>query len=226
MNLNSYLTYNQDKSVVVKTESMQVRIPVSYTKYRMLKIQDTVTTLAIFDIYVGTNPPMQLLLPAVIEMRPSTITQQTIDGIDYAVLTFSRGDVFMCTTRLVQTEYIAYVLFTEFIENARIPSGMTYDQIAFIFDTVVRVTGSKVPAEHAIYEIIFAHLARDSKDISIPYRLTAMTAPPTHLKLTDIPHVATSVSTKLLGSYLNNSMTTAVINEADHNSDVEDLLRQ
>lgn len=225
--INDYVTYNKDKSVTLTAKQLDVYIPMSYQSYKMLKISNTITTLGIFDMSVNEGKETGMLfLPAVIEMSPTEIKEETYNGNNCLHLTFMKGDTFIRTTQVVRNEYIAYIVFTEYLEKGNIPQSLAYNDLAFIFDTIIDVTKSKIRADHSVFEILYSHLTRDKSNVSIPYRLTPMTKDPVHIKLKDVPHASMSVTAKLIGSYLNDSINSALINEADNESDIENLLRQ
>ena len=102
---------------------------------------------------------------------------------------------------------------------------MTYDNLAFLFDIVKRITGCSLPAEHATFEMIYAYLARAKNNLKMSYRHTSMNEPPVFLKLKDVPHAASSTTAKLIGSYLNDSIASSMVNAAEDTSDIEELLR-
>jgi len=224
MDLNKHLQKNKSGEVIVTGGPISIMIPRSYEKYKRLNITDEIDTLAMFEITID-NETKEFFLPASIIMKPSVVQYVTTEGQDYVSATFDKGDIFIKNTRVVKNGYIAYIIFSEYIEKGQIPRYLNYNNLAFIFDTIQRITGCKLPAEHATFEMIYAHLSRDQHQLSTPYRLTPMTTPPKFLKLKDVPHAATSTTAKLVGSYLKDSIINNTVNAADDVSDIEELLR-
>lgn len=224
MDLNQHVQKNKNGEVIVTGGPITIMIPRSYEKYKRLNITDEIDTLAIFEMSIG-NETKEFFLPATVVMRPSLVEYVTNEGQDYVRAVFEKGDIFIKNTNVVKNAYIAYIIFSEYIEKGQIPRYLTYNQLAYIFDTVQKITGCKLPAEHAVFEMIYAHLSRDQKKLSVPYRLTPMSESPKFLKLKDVPHAATSTTAKLIGSYLNDSLVNSMVNAAEDESDVEDLLR-
>ena len=132
---------------------------------------------------------------------------------------------FIENTRVVQNPNIAYVVFSEFVNGARIPPFIKYNDLAFLFDSVKRITGSGIPAEHATFEMIYAYLARDPKNFKRMWRFTDGKGTPKYFKLNDVPHVAVSTTSKLISAYLKDSIASSMINASEDQSDIEDLLR-
>ena len=225
MDLNKHLTKQKDGRVIVTgSEDIVCMIPRSYEKYKRLNVTDVVDTLAVFEITIG-NESCGFFLPASILMKPSIIQYVTANGKDYLKVTFTKGDTFIVNTNVVKNSNIAYIIFTEYVEKGQIPDYMKYDNLAFLFDIVKRITGCSIPAEHATFEMIYAYLSRASNNIKKPYRLTNMTDKPIYLKLKDVPHASTSTTAKLIGSYLNDSIASSMVNAAEDTSDIEELLR-
>ena len=226
MKLSDYLTDQKDGSVkVTRDTEIIVRIPRAYEKYKRLNVTDQVDTLAIFEVEIS-GERRGFFCPASVIMCPSLVEYVTEEGQDYLKATFSYGDTFIKQKRVVKNEHIAYIVFTEFVEKGQIPRYMKYEDLAYLFDTVVRITGCELPAEHATFEMIYSYLSRSKNNVRIPYRLTTMEESPLFLKLKDVPHAASSTTAKLIGSYLNDSIATSMVNASEDSSDIEDLLRR
>lgn len=223
MDLNKHLTKKNDQVIVTKGP-ITILIPRSYEKYKRLTITDEIDTLAVFEITID-GETKGFFASASVVMKPSVVEYVTEGGQEYVKCTFTEGDIFLKSTSIVKNPNIAYIIFSEYIEKGQIPRYMKYNDLAYLFDTVKRMTGSSIPAEHAAFEMIYAHLSRDKKNAKVPYRLTDMGEPPLFLKLKDIPHASTSTTAKLIGAYLNDSINVGVVNAAEDKSDIEDLLR-
>ena len=223
MNIDS-VTKRDGNKIIVTANEMTVYISKSFEKHQMLTIGDTVSALAIFEINVGKDS-CGFFLPAVIEMSPSNLAFETVNGNDFLRCEFVKGDVLINDTNVVQNVKIAYVVFEEFIDGGRIPTFMRYDNLAFMFDVVKRITGSSIPAEHAAFEMIYSYLSRNPKNFRQMWRLTPMAGNPKYFKLKDVPHVAVSTTSKLISAYLRDSIASSMVNASEDPSDIEDLLR-
>ena len=224
MDLNKHLQYNPDGSVTCLADKIVIYISKAFDKYKLIKVTDTVQTIAIFEITID-GETRGMFIPAVVTMVPSFTSYVTVNGKDYVRCEFTKGDVFMKDKTVVKTGHIAYIVFSEFIEKANVPDFIKYADMAFLFDTVKRITGCKLPAEHAAFEMIYAFLARDAADLKRSYRLTAMQDDPKFLPLKDVPHAAQSTTARLIGAYLKDSLASSMVNASEDNSDIEDLLR-
>ena len=225
MDLNKHLTKNPTGELIVTgKDHVIVYINRSLESTHTLSITDVVRTMALFDIMID-GETRGFFLPAIVTMKPSNTSFQSFNSMDYVRLEFAPGDVFLESSSVVQNGNIAFVIFSEFIRKGHIPDRLAYDDLAFVFDLVKKVTGCSLPAEHAVFEMIFAHLARDPKNYRTAWRHSAMAGSPKYLKLSDIPHAAGAVTNKLSSAYLNDSLASSMVNAAENPSDLEELLR-
>ena len=223
MNIDTALKREKD-SLIVVVNSVVIYISKTFEKYKMLSIGDAVSTLAVFEINIG-NESVGFFLPAVVEMKPSNVSFETINGDEYVKCEFTKGDVFMDNVNVVQNVNIAYAIFEEFIDSGRVPKFMKYKNLAFVFDIVKKITGSSIPAEHAAFEMIYSYLSRNPKNFRQMWRLTNMVGEPKYFKLKDVPHVAVSTTSKLISAYLKDSIAASMVNASEDSSDIEELLR-
>jgi len=227
--LNELMKFEADDSIkYMSTKELHILIPKYYEKFQMIKVETEVKTLGIFSFWFDKESDQhEFFLPAVITMVPSEIVFKTVGGEEYVYCTFRKGDTFIKNRNVVKAEYIAYALFSMYLEKGRMPDLISYDKEAFMFDIVGNVTGSKASSfNHSIFEVIYAHLARDPKDVHQFYRLTDMKYPPIRLKLSNLPNVTTSLTSRLISGYLTQSITTSLIHENEFESPLEELLRQ
>jgi|BioPla2DNA2_1021312.scaffolds.fasta_scaffold97474_2 hypothetical protein len=225
MDIGRYLKIKSDKSAVFTGNEAIATISRRYENYKLLFVADTVRTLGIFDLEIDGHK-VGFMLPASIDMCPSKVEDIKIDDENYVKCTFNKGDTFMVDTRVVQSANLAYTIFAEFVEKGKMPKFMKYEDYAFIFDTVQDVTGIKIPANHVTFEIIYAFLSRKHDDYTVQYRHTDMKKPNMFLRLSDTAHASFSVTSKLVSSYLSDGINAAIVNEAENESKLEELLRQ
>ena len=165
------------------------------------------------------------LLPAMIAITPTSTKEYTDEGKAFLRLTLLKGDTFMKTTRIVKNTYLAYVMFYEFVYMGARPKFITYEKCLLLFYIAQQVTGVKFHADQTVFEIVFAHLHRSKEDTNIPYRLTDMKQMPKLIGLSNAAEAAYSTTSKLVGSYFDDSVDSSIVNAADRNSRYEDLLR-
>ena len=207
-------------------DKLEIFIPDRYEQHGCLGIGEDVVSLGIFDMRINDTLDVGYNLPAKIAIRPSNIEIVSIEGDRFYKLTLLKDDVFIKNINIVQDGQLAYIIFYEQVYGGKIPKFTTYDNASRLFDVVGDVTGVKFNTDHVIFEMITAMLHRDKDDITEMYRLTSQTKPAANIPLRLISHAATSTSAKIIGAYLDDGIDSALVNAADKQSDIEDLLRR
>jgi hypothetical protein len=226
--LDKNMKFESDGSIrYMGSKPLNIIVPMYYEKDQLLTVSDNLVTLGIFPIWYDKEPRSQFFVPAMLTMCPSTLVYQKEAGDDVVFASFTKGDLFLKSRTVVKTEYIAFVLFNYYIGNNHIPNLITYDNLATLFQTVANITGSKIGGyNNAVFEILFAHTTRSIDNIQIPYRLTDMKKPFYHIKLSDMAHITTSTTAKLISGYLTDSINTAINTDVENESKLEEILRQ
>lgn len=213
-------------TMVFTGNKLEIHIPMRYAQNNLLTVADIVETLAIFSMIVDDKHKFKLMLPCVIKMNPSQTYRETIDDIDYLICVFTTGDKLLTTRTVLKQPHIAVYMYQEFISLGHLPKFLDYNSNAFLFDTAVSVTDIKLNIPHSIYELIIAFCSRDPDNLFTKYRFTDMKKQPTFIGTSSIAFGPESTTAKLIGAYFNDGVDSALINAADKQSDLEDLLRK
>ncbi len=227
--IDKYFRFDTKQNICFfNSKSLKVRIPTRYDRHKgCLLIEDKVTTLGIFEIVIDGKITELFYLPGIITIEYSDMEKVVLDdGLEYLELTLNKGDRFMCNTEVIKQDGLGYVLFKEFIDLGRYPRGINYSNVHKLFDSLKELAGVDFHVDNSVFEVIFAHLHRDPSDISKLYRHTAMTKKPLRIPMKSVSHSALSSTGRLVGSYLNSTMDSVIVNKSKENSEIEDILRQ
>ena len=225
--IKQFFKLEKDKVIFIGDE-LEIFIPERYKNFSCLKIADKVNTLATFEMVVTNNGKTYksgYFLPRIINIIPTNIELITKDDTKFVKLTLKPGNVFIESVELIKVSSLAWVIFYEYVNASNTPPFITYDDKAFIFDNVMKNTGVKFRVDHAIFEIIFAHLNRDFSNINLQYRLTDMKSPSLQIPLNDVSHASISTTSRLMGSYFSNGITASLVEDNFTSSVIEDILR-
>lgn len=222
--LKKFSQKDAESPVIFTGDRCVVTILQKFEGYGCLSVQDTVTSLGVFDMEVD-GAITGCFLAARVEMCPSEVSNVTIDGVPYTQLVFNKGDVFFKTTKFVQEDKLPFYVWLEYIKYGHILKAMTYEDQATIFDRIRITSGMSFPVDHAVFETIFAHLSRDANDFTVPYRNTNMKGDFRRVQLNDVAHAARSTSARIVGAYFKDGVNAALDNPSESASPVEDHLR-
>lgn len=224
--LSSKFEYSEkDDCTRFMGDKLIIRIPEHYTMLGYLVIADVVHVLGIFPMNVdGVDCGLQI--PGVIDVDPSDIRTETINDKKYTILELHKGDRIMCTSSVIKDGKLHYAMWKEFISGGKIPEYLDYDATACLFDDCKKITGKGIDVNHAVIEIVYAHIYRDRDDLTKLYRLTPMTKPPVNIKLNQPAYATNSTHARIIGSYAEQGMNAALIHQNAENVEIEDVFRQ
>ena len=226
--LMQYMQKTKTGNGLIFTGSLaKVYIPLRYEVHDLLGIENVIRTLGIFQVEVkGEEVPYNLLLPAILSMKPSATEQRKINDIEYLICSFVAGDIFLESMTIIKQNFVLSKMFIEFIRNGNMPPWLTYDQMGPIFDVAQVMCGASLPVPHAILEMMVSHCSRDPDKLSVKYRYTNQKKQPVFLGLRDTTNVRDSTTSRLVGSYVMDGINASIVNQSQQRSEVEDLLRQ
>lgn len=224
--LSSKFEYSEkDDCIRFMGDKLIIRIPEHYTMLGYLVIAEVVHVLGIFPMNVdGVDCGLQI--PGVIDVDPSDIRTETINDKKYTILELHKGDRIMCTSSVIKDGKLHYAMWKEFIGGGKMPEYLDYDATACLFDDCKKITGKGIDVNHAVIEIVYAHIYRDRDDLTKLYRLTPMTKPPVNIKLNQPAYATNSTHARIIGSYAEQGMNTALIHQNAENVEIEDIFRQ
>lgn len=196
-------------------EELKIYIPMRYEVYHMLDITETVKTLGVFDMIFDGKYRAGLLMLATIEIDPSEVDTITVGGVKYSVLTLRKGNRFICQTQVIKDQDIIYAVFMEFITRGKWSHIFGYEDVVKLFDHTQELCGSNLPVDHVILEVIYSHLARAKNDIATQFRHTDMSGEFMMIPLRSVSYATTSTAARLLGSYFNDALNSALLQQPE-----------
>jgi hypothetical protein len=225
MDYSKYFTL-QGNSLVFTGDTLEVFVPDRYSMHGYLDISGSIKTIGVFDMLINGSIPAGYLLAGQIEIMSSNIEYKTVGTDRFVKATLHKNDIFIRDINVVRDVKISYVLFYEIYTGGHYPEFLTYERCATLFDSIAEVTGDSFRNNHMIFEMLVSMLHRDRDNLQVMYRNTDRTKPPIRIPMRMTAHVAQSTTGKIIGSYMKDGMDSALVNAADFNSDVEDLLRK
>lgn len=209
----------------------RIYIPKRYESAAMADIGESVTFVGIYAIAVGDYYAVDTI-PALMATVPTNINTVKIDDVDYYEFEYEKGSEVIANTKLVQNKLLLYSIDSEIYSKGRVPGYLSYEDIAKLFDRSGEFGGMRLGANKAVMAMIAMTIARSAEDGVTFYRHVIkdkselLSNPPTYVALRNIGITASNTTAKLLGSYFDKGLTSALINPSDRNEGIEDLLRQ
>lgn len=229
--VKAVLVKQADHSVVA-TKPCKIYIPKRFVEKQLAVIAAETYIVGIFAIVVEDKYYSVSLTNAMLRIKPSMISTVKFDGDSYLEFSINPGGIVFATTQLIKSDVLVYKIFDEIIAKGHVPWYVGYDDLCMLFTSAKKHAGVNLGPSHAILEMFAASITRDSVDRSKYYRHTietqddATTRPPTVIPLRSVVLGATNTTSRLLGSYFDDGLTSALVNPSQRTEKIEELLRR
>lgn len=227
--VNSYLVDQEDGAVYTK-RPCRIQIPERYLDRQLASIGAEVYILGIFAIIMDDGKYAVNLTNALMRIQPASTDTVEIDGTVYLEFSFAAGDVVFASTDLVKDDEVTYYIYDEHIAKGRIPWYLNYFDLANLFSTAQLHAGINL-GNPAVLRLITSTIARDPDDMMRLYRhrLTRIeevqSLPPKTVPFRSVIYNTSDTTSKLIGAYFGDSVTSALVHPSEQTERIESLLR-
>ena len=200
---------------ILTTKDIKVVIPYRYLQSNLASVGNSVSTVCIYAIVMDGVYAVSNLC-SIMNLTPSSTTVVSFEGEDYFEFSFDKGSVVCPNINLVVDDKNAYNIYNEFIAKGRIPWFMSYEDVAKILSTAHSHAGIELSGTNAPLELIITSIARNKKDLYTYYRNTIkdiseqFTNPPGYVPFKSVSYGATNTAGKIMGSYFDEGLTSAL----------------
>ena len=218
-NVDKYFQRKDNKLIFIG-KSLEVNVPKHYKQFGYYTRTNVVKVLGILQLVIDKKYEAILSITTMIETIPNSIDETE----DYIVLKYSNGDIFLNKDYVINNPEELYYLFMRFVTHGKLPEFLRYEDLDKIFDHCEEINGTDLGVGRELKELVFAYLCRDAKDLSKQYRLTSMKDNYKLVGILNIFYAPQSTTSKLLGNYLDNGITAAVLTEEPVTDTFEQIL--
>lgn len=228
MNLEAAKFFKKDEKsdcILFMGDKLEVFIPIRYKNENFLILGDKIQALGFLALTINEKIKAQLCLPALIEMDPVETYETSIGDDKYFVAVLHKGNQFMTSTRVMQNDRVGYLSWREFLSVGHMPPHITYENVHNLYDHLGQITGKGIPVDHAIVEIIYAHIYRNQDNMQQFYRHSKMNKPPVLTTLKSVAYGPDSTLSRVAGSYSQDGLVSAMLHPEDAPSELEEIFR-
>ena len=209
----------------VAKENLRIIYPERYVNKKMVIYGDPVVLLCLFIVVNEKDEYALLNLPIHCNVSPSKITEVSVNGSVNKVLHIDKGNKLIEDSYMIIKSAFLFEMFNEFFMNGNVPWYLTDVDLSKISKETAKVAGSKIGDDTTIWELLTAIIARDSDDITKPYRLTDKKKPPVFVGFMDIYYSFDNTLDKVAGSYFKAGITAALVNKNKVPTTLEKVVR-
>lgn len=205
----------QNGQQLLTTKDIKIVIPYRYIQAKLASVGSATNTLSVFAIIVDGVYAVSNLC-SIMTLTPSSTTVVSYEGEDYFEFSFDKGSVVCPNINLVVDDKNAYNIYNEFIAKGRVPWFMSYEDFGKILTTAHSHAGITLSGTNSPLELIITSIARDSKNLYTYYRNVIkdvndqFTNPPSYIPFKSVSYGATNTAGKIMGSYFDEGLTSAL----------------
>lgn len=211
-------------NTVVATDEVYMIFPSRYLAIDIAYIGEEISTYGVVAIVDAKGNYGVLNINTVISTIPDYIESILINDIEHKKFHYSKGSVFIKNTKVVMKSSASLKAFDEFILKGKIPFYMDYVGLGTWLDNVKKHGGNALGDNATVIELLVSIISRDDKDPKIPFRLSKKKKP-YFVDLQNIYYSVHGVVDKLSGSYFKEGLISALTNDAENLTQVEQILR-
>ena len=219
-----------DDDQLIATQPLKLSIPEYYQRQGLVHIESSVTVLGIFALVLGEHYCVNLA-PTKLRIEPDDIQMQTIGDEVYFAFYFEPNSTVISNLNAIKDNTLLYTIYNEFILKGHVPWYIDYRDLGELFSLSKTYAGLKLGANHAVMELFAATVSRVATEPKVQYRHQAQldtlkTDPPVVVGLRNVSYSATNTTAKLLGSYWDDGLVSALNHPSTTLEPIEQLLRQ
>lgn len=225
--IKTLYTVQSDKSVTVNRD-FEVHIPKRFVENGMAVVGDTVETAAVLGLVIPgvAYAPLVALLDVI--LKPLSIREAAIDGSQYLILEFTKGDTFIESLETIQDPNKAYAFSLEFNVYAKVPWYVSKDVLTGIFDNAKSECGTTVGTSPQVARVNNALMFRDPDNLDNSYRNSKAMLEgrePVIVGLNNSAMLISGTFPKTTGGYLRDNTLAAIINPDTKVTDLEKIIK-
>lgn len=223
------LIEREDGSIYT-TVPCKIQVPERYLSRHLASIGTEVNVLGFFaiimeDRYYGVSTTL-----AMMRLTPHSTETVTVQDTPYLEFHFEAGDTVFASTELVKNDTLTYYVYDEFVAKGRIPWFYNYFDLARLFETAQEHAGINL-GNRAILDLIISTIARNPDDYTQLYRHIlerpeqVTQTPPAVVPFRSVIWNTSDTTSKLIGAYPGDALTSALVNPSESVERIEQLLR-
>ena len=216
---------------LIATKPMKIYFPEHYFNFELAAVDSSIKICAIngmvVDNYYAVNKACALM-----QTEPSSTSKVEIDHMKYMEYSYEKGSKVMANLNLVKMSTLVYRIYVDVIAKGKVPWYLNYSDIITLFDTSILHAGANLRTNAALLSLIAVAVSRQNKDKTKFFRFEPSlqegkrTMRPSFVPLNSVAYQTTNTTSKLLGAYFNEGLTSALTYPSEGKEEsLEKLLR-
>lgn len=218
---------------LIAKDNITIQFPSRFLSKNIAGLGDNPWAIGVFAVALDTGEYAVFNWMAKVPLAPSSIREVEYQGVAYQEFEFFKGDVICPNINLVLSDTLPYYLYEEMYSTGKYPWFLSELDVLTLFKTTADAAGIRLVSNNATYEMLIAHLTRQTSDRYKVYRhvaaadMTKLIGPEFDIiGLRNVAYGAQDTTSKIMGSYLDEGLTSALISPSDRISTIESIYRK
>jgi hypothetical protein len=213
---------------VIANRKVEIYLPKRFVDNGMATVSDKVTTAAVLGLVIPGESYAPLIALMDITLVPLNIRESNVNGIQYLVLEFEKGDTVIESLEVIQDPNKPYHFMLEFYYYAKIPWYMGEQEVRGLFDNAKAECGNDVGSTFQVPRVLTSIMFRDPDNPDQPYRYSKAAKegrPPLIVGLNNGSMLIDGTFAKISSGYLQDNTLAAMVNPDTKVTDYERIMR-
>lgn len=216
---------------VIATRPSKLYFPERFLEKQLAVIGAQNYVVGIFAHVVDDTYFATFLGAAMVHVEPTAIATVKFGDDTYLELGFDPGARILVNQEVVQDGMLTYRIYDEIISKGHTPWYMSYDDLIKLLFTANDLAGVNLLANHAMLELNAAAVSRNAANMNQYYRHfiksyeDILAHPPATIPLMSVSYGTTNTVSRIMGSYWEQGINSALVNPATKVENIERLLR-
>lgn len=223
----SNLVKTEEDSIVCKKQC-HICVPSHYFEMELGQITENVTVVGVFPFIIEGKYALSKVMSDVV-LTPQETTIIKINDEPHHLFGFEPGSTVVKNFNLLKDDTKPYYIYRCFIARGKVPWFVDYDDLLTLFEHTKKYSDIHLGADPSIIALLGATIARDPNNLNIMYRSTLGQSNkadrPFFTPLTNVQLSADDTVSKLMGSYMDDGINSALIYPSKQISNLEEVLR-
>lgn len=221
----------RDGSVEIAVEPMTIQIPARFPHQGLANFENEITFIGYAAWITADNHYGVSRVSSFIRTEPSRVNTIVVDDTEYIEMSYEPGDLLVANTKLPRYDSILYNIFDELQAKGKAPWYLNYDDYAKLYLKSRFYNGVDLNSNPAIVELLAATLCRDGTDPKRYFRHVIenyediVNKPSVIVPLRENAYGPTNAVSRVLGPYLDQNVTGALVNETKRLERIDSFLR-
>lgn len=216
-----------DDGSIVVTDKCHLYVPLYWESHGLVEIAEQISLVGIYALVYGKKYALSIV-STIFNTNPSSVSQiETEDGAFYE-FEYEPGDILVANKKVVKNDKLLYTVFEQMIYTGKTPAFMNYKDLGRLFDTDKSHGGVQLTATPTTMHLVLAQNARNPEDKTQYFRQVTNGKDfdkVSFINLESSFFAGTNTTTKMIGSYFDDNINSALNRPAEKSEDIEEHLR-